>query len=89
MNSCNYEITLDTKNCEHMLDARGLLCPEPVMLLHKKIRIASGGDRIKMLATDPSTKRDVARFCEFLRHELLVSDTFEDIYVFIIKKRLA
>ena len=54
-----------------LLDASGLICPEPVMLLHNKIRAMQSGDIIKVCATDPSTERDILRFCDFLNHPLL------------------
>jgi tRNA 2-thiouridine synthesizing protein A len=41
------------------LDARTLYCPEPVMLLHNMIRDISHGEKIRVLATDQSTKRDI------------------------------
>lgn len=68
------------------LDARGLLCPEPVMMLHKEIRTRVAGDVIHMLASDPSTLRDVPKFCLFLNHELVQSQEIDDVYHFWIKK---
>ena len=56
---------------KEQVDAKGLLCPEPVMLLHKAVKRVGADSMIKMIATDPSSERDVARFCEFLRHELV------------------
>ena len=41
------------------------------MMLHAAIRKASSDDVVCLTATDPSTKRDVAKFCDFLGHELL------------------
>ena len=73
----------------HELDATGLLCPEPVMLLHKKIRGLQAGEVIKLIATDASTERDVPRFCEFLRHPLLASERDGELLVYWIKKREA
>ena len=61
---------------DHILDATGLFCPEPVMLLHNKIRDISEGDVLQVLATDPSTQRDIPKFCTFLGHELLDADQF-------------
>ncbi|RZV60172.1 MAG: sulfurtransferase TusA [Pseudomonadales bacterium] len=72
-----------------MLDATGLFCPEPVMLLHKKMRSISAGEVIKVVATDASTERDIPRFCEFLRHPLLGSEAGSGQYVYWIKKREA
>lgn len=54
-----------------LLDARGLRCPEPVMLLHKRVRELGEGDELVVLATDPSTTRDIPKFCRFLGHALL------------------
>ena len=56
---------------EYQVDATGLNCPEPVMMLHVAIRKASLGDVVCLTATDPSTQRDVAKFCDFLGHELV------------------
>ena len=46
-----------------MLDTQGLNCPEPVMMLHQAVRKSSSGTIIKVLATDPSTTRDIPKFC--------------------------
>ncbi|MDG2091035.1 MAG: sulfurtransferase TusA [Gammaproteobacteria bacterium] len=75
-----------SNNKDHSLDARGLFCPEPVMLLHKKIRELDAGELVKVIATDPSTTRDIPKFCHFLGHELLESNTQNGEYVFHIRK---
>ncbi len=59
----------------HLLDTSGLICPEPVMLLHQAIRKADGGDIIQVIATDPATTRDIPNFCQHLGHELLAEQT--------------
>lgn len=41
------------------------------MLLHKAIRALQPGQVVKVIATDPSTERDIPKFCQFLGHELL------------------
>ena len=48
----------NSNSTEHLLDAKGLFCPEPVMLLHKKIREINEGEVLVLVATDPSTTRD-------------------------------
>jgi len=48
------------------LDTSGLLCPEPVMMLHNKIRDIDVGEILEVIATDPSTQRDIPKFCTFL-----------------------
>ena len=69
------------------LDARGLYCPEPVMLLHNKIRDISEGTLLRLTATDPSTQRDVPKFCLFLGHELVSSTEDSGEYVYLIQKK--
>lgn len=69
------------------LDARGLYCPEPVMLLHKKFREIASGTEVLVLATDPSTSRDIPKFCLFLGHELLASENDGNIYRYRIRKK--
>ena len=69
------------------IDAIGLICPEPIMLLHKAIHESSSGDIIELVATDPATKKDVEKFCEFLNHKLLSFEQSEDQLVFKIQKK--
>ncbi|MBF2754907.1 MAG: sulfurtransferase TusA family protein [Gammaproteobacteria bacterium AqS3] len=72
----------------HRIDARGLKCPEPVMLLHNRITRLGGGERIELLATDAGSARDIERFCGFLGHVLVHSEQdAEGVYLFVIEKR--
>lgn len=57
------------------LDTQGLICPEPVMMLHRVLRKMSAGEIVEVIATDPATKRDIPNFCEFLPHELVSEQT--------------
>lgn len=68
------------------LDARGLVCPEPVMLLHRAVRDVAAGELIEMVATDPSTERDVPKFCLFLGHELVLEEKQDGEYRYYIRK---
>ncbi|MEL0227728.1 MAG: sulfurtransferase TusA [Gammaproteobacteria bacterium] len=68
------------------IDATGLKCPEPIMLLHKAIRESDDGDFIEMNATDPSTERDVDKFCEFLGHKLLEKKITNENLYFVVQK---
>ena len=72
---------------DHILDATGLFCPEPVMLLHNKIRDMAAGDTVQVLATDPSTERDIPKFCQFLGHELLEREEIDGNYCYLLRKR--
>ena len=65
----------------HHLDTLGLICPEPVMLLHRTIAKAAAGDTIIVLATDPASQRDIANFCAHLGHTLVSSETLGAVHV--------
>ncbi|KZY28430.1 preprotein translocase subunit TatC, partial [Alcanivorax sp. HI0044] len=69
------------------LDATGLLCPEPVMMLHNKVRDMAPGEVLKVRATDPSTERDIPKFCQFLGHTLLTQEQDGDLYLYWIEKK--
>ena len=62
----------------HHLDTQGLICPEPVMMLHRVIRKAEAGVVIEILATDPATTRDIPNFCRHLGHELVQQETLAE-----------
>lgn len=72
----------------HQLDTTGLICPEPVMLLHKTIRQAAGGEYIQILATDPTTTRDIPNFCRHLGHTLVSQETLDNgSYRYVVQKK--
>ena len=75
-----------TIEADHTLDATGLYCPEPVMLLHNKVRDMAAGEVLKVLATDPSTQRDIPKFCNFLGHELLAQESDEELFLYWLRK---
>ena len=71
---------------DDVLDTQGLYCPEPVMMLHSKIKDVSVGSTLLVEATDPSTQRDVPKFCLFLGHELLAQEEEDGLYRYYIRK---
>ena len=70
----------------HDMNAVGLKCPEPIMLLHGVVRDARSGDHIIVRATDPSTERDINKFCTFLGHELRSVEQEGEVWVFTLVK---
>ena len=69
-----------------ILDATGLNCPEPVMMLHQHVRGLAAGGLLKVIATDPSTRRDIPKFCNFLGHELLLQQEDAGTFLYWIRK---
>lgn len=59
------------------LDARGLLCPLPVLKARKRLAPLPPGAVLEMLADDPAAIVDVPHFCAESGHEL-VSATPQD-----------
>lgn len=72
---------------DHLLDTTGLICPEPIMLLHKTMRAAAAGETIEVLATDPATTRDIPNFCRHLGHTLVEMSDDDGSYRYVIEKK--
>lgn len=71
---------------DHAIDAVGLVCPEPLMIVRNKVRSMAVGETVSVVATDPSTVRDFTNFCRFMGHELARSTRDGEIYKFVIRK---
>lgn len=56
------------------------------MLLHNKIRDIDSGALLQVIATDPSTQRDIPKFCNFLGHALVAQRTTENGFDYFIRK---
>lgn len=70
---------------DDVLDTSGLYCPEPIMMMHNRVRDLAPGSVLKVVATDPATTRDVPKFCTFLGHELIAQHEDENSYVYFIR----
>lgn len=71
---------------DFFLDAMGLRCPEPVMMVRKQIRKMVTGQTVLIKADDPSTTRDIPSFCRFMEHELVNQEVASSPYYYVIKK---
>ena len=69
-----------------LIDTQGLYCPEPIMILHSKIDDLPLGAELLLLASDPATKRDVPKFCQFLGHELISEEERDQVFRYLIRK---
>jgi tRNA 2-thiouridine synthesizing protein A len=69
-----------------ILDARGLLCPLPVLKLRKRIKPLAPGDVIDLLADDPAAVVDVPHFCSEAGHELVTMDEQPDHILYRVRK---
>ena len=68
------------------LDAKGLLCPLPVLKARKRLQALESGQVLKMTADDPAAIIDVPHFCIEAGHELLKAEDHKAIQVYMIQK---
>ncbi len=76
------------EHADKILEAEGLRCPEPVMMVRKTIRNMEEGQTLLIRADDPSTTRDIPSFCRFMDHQLIDAQTDQMPYLFLIRKGL-
>ena len=75
-------------NPDQTLDALGLRCPEPVMMVRKAVRLMQDGQTLLVIADDPATTRDIPGFCRFMEHTLLAQSVEQLTYKYLLKKGL-
>ncbi|MGD2201304.1 MAG: sulfurtransferase TusA family protein [Candidatus Bathyarchaeota archaeon] len=68
------------------LDGRGLYCPMPLVKTKKALNGLSEGQIIKVLATDPGSKRDFISFCEKTGNQLLKASEVDGVFTYVIMK---
>lgn len=68
------------------IDARGLICPLPVLKLGKVLRGLATGDMVRILADDPVAVVDIPHFCTEAGHVLLSQSDEGSHQVYIIKR---
>jgi tRNA 2-thiouridine synthesizing protein A len=71
----------------HQLDAKGLLCPLPVLRARKALGALRSGERLEVEATDPSAEKDFAAFCDASGNKLVEMRREESVLFFLIEKR--
>lgn len=78
--------TMQNHTSIQQLDALGLRCPEPVMVIRKTVRKLEDGAVLEIIADDPATTRDIPSFCRFMDHQLIEAQTETIPYRYVIKK---
>ena len=68
------------------LDARGLLCPLPVLKARRGLLAMQPGAILRLLATDPMAVLDVPNFCREAGHTLLSSEAHAGHHQFRIER---
>jgi tRNA 2-thiouridine synthesizing protein A len=73
-------------NFDQELDARGLNCPLPILRAKKALNDLTGGQVLRIIATDPGSVKDFQAFTKQTGNELLESAEVEGEFTFLIKK---
>jgi tRNA 2-thiouridine synthesizing protein A len=71
---------------DHVLDAKGLNCPLPILRAKKALGGMAAGNVLQVLATDPGAVKDFEAFCRTTGNQLLESKVNGKIYEFLIKR---
>ena len=68
------------------LDARGLICPLPVLKARKRLGALGPGEVLRLLADDPAALIDVPHYCAEAGHALLSIEETAQGRVYLIRK---
>jgi TusA-related sulfurtransferase len=71
---------------DRLLDARGLLCPMPVVRASKEMRNLELGQVLKVLATDRGSIADMPAWAEDSGHELIDWHEEDGVLVYLVRK---
>jgi len=67
------------------LDCWGMFCPMPIVQLKKATKNMQPGQVLRLVATDPGSKRDVPAWAEKTGNEILDSCEEDKEFTFIIR----
>ena len=68
------------------LDAKGLICPLPVLKARRAMKALAVGDILEIEATDPGSVKDFKHFCETTGYRLVNASEADEVYRFTIEK---
>lgn len=71
---------------DHVLDAKGLNCPLPILKAKKALKDVPAGGTLEILATDPGAVADFQAFARSTGNELLEHSESGGVYRFLLRK---
>ncbi len=77
---------LANENHVQELDARGLVCPLPLLKAKQHLHKMVSGECLRVLATDQGSVRDFRAFAELSGHQLIEQSQQLDVYVHVLRK---
>ena len=76
-------------NKDETLDAKGLMCPMPIVKLAKKMKEIQVGKVLELISDDVGSKEDVPAWCKRTGNELVEMKQEGNVYYYYIKKTAA
>lgn len=67
------------------LDAKGLMCPMPIVQLAKKVKELKSGQVLELIADDVGAKDDVPAWCNRTGHQLAGMEEDGKVFRFYIR----
>ncbi len=68
------------------LDARGMVCPLPILKAKRAIERVAAGGTLEVMATDPGSRDDFAVFCETTGHCLVACEEKGGVFHFLLRR---
>jgi len=81
-----HTITAMSNRIINHVDAKGLICPVPLMLLKKAVAGISVGEQLTIEVTDIHAELDFEIWCERFGHSLEKTNESEDVLCFRVVK---
>ncbi len=75
---------LNNMHYDYEVDATGLKCPLPILRCKKGLNEIKSDQVLKIIATDPGSKKDFDAFCRQTGHELLSLQDLKILFYFQI-----
>ena len=67
------------------VDARQMICPMPLLKLKQALNQVNDGEVVSLLATDPTSKRDIVAYATLAHHQVSCEEEDGDITFMVIK----
>ena len=83
---CVEPLYLSGMQSDQTLDAKGLLCPLPVLKTRKRLQAMDTGQVLRVEADDPAAVVDVPHFCAQSGHQLIEATMGSKAQVYLIRK---
>lgn len=71
---------------DHVLDAKGLNCPLPILKAKKALKPLTAGQTLEVISTDPGSVADFSAFCRTTGNELLEQTEDGGVFTYVIRK---